>query len=106
MPYLEGERTPPLPDARGQLVGLTLANLTPANLARAAIEGVLWSLAYGVEVLREQTGDISRDHPHRRRLASPLPYADRARRSSGCRSWSPIRSRVSRSARRGRPPGR
>ena len=59
MPYLEGERTPPLPDAPGQLVGLTLANLTPANVARAAVEGVLWSLAYGVEVLREQTGDIS-----------------------------------------------
>jgi xylulokinase len=59
LPYLEGERTPPLPDARGQLVGLTLANMTPANIARATIEGVLWSLAYGVEVLREQTGEIS-----------------------------------------------
>jgi xylulokinase len=59
MPYLEGERTPPLPDARGQLIGLTLKNLTPANIARAAIEGVLWSLAYGVQVLREQTGEIS-----------------------------------------------
>jgi xylulokinase len=60
LPYLEGERTPPLPDARGELVGATLANLTPANLARATIEGVLWSLAYGVQVLRDQTGDISR----------------------------------------------
>jgi xylulokinase len=60
MPYLEGERTPPLPDARGQLVGLTLTNLNPANLARAAIEGVLWSLAYGLQVLRDQTGQISR----------------------------------------------
>ncbi len=59
MPYLEGERTPPLPDARGQLVGMTLSNLTPANLARSAIEGILWSLAYGVQVLREQTGEIS-----------------------------------------------
>jgi xylulokinase len=59
VPYLEGERTPPLPDARGQLVGLTLANMTPANIARATIEGVLWSLAYGVEVLREQIGEIS-----------------------------------------------
>ena len=59
VPYLEGERTPALPDARGQLVGLTLGNMTPANIARATIEGVLWSLAYGVEVLREQTGQIS-----------------------------------------------
>jgi xylulokinase len=60
IPYLEGERTPPLPDARGQLVGLTLANMTPANIARATIEGVLWSLAYGVEVLREHAGEIDR----------------------------------------------
>jgi xylulokinase len=59
LPYLEGERTPPLPDATGELVGLTLANLTPANVARAAIEGVLWSLAYGVEVLREHAGAVS-----------------------------------------------
>lgn len=60
LPYLEGERTPPLPDAKGELSGMTLANLTPANLARATVEGVLWSLAYGVQVLREQTGEISR----------------------------------------------
>ena len=60
IPYLEGERTPPLPDAKGELVGLTLANMTPANVARATIEGVLWSLAYGVQVLREQAGDISK----------------------------------------------
>jgi len=60
LPYLEGERTPPLPEAHGELVGLTLANLKPANVARATIEGVLWSLAYGVQVLREQAGDITR----------------------------------------------
>jgi xylulokinase len=58
LPYLEGERTPPLPDARGELRGATLANLTSANLARATIEGVLWSLAYGVQVLREQAGPV------------------------------------------------
>lgn len=58
LPYLEGERTPPLPDATGHLLGLTLANTTPANLARATVEGVLWSLAYGVQVLREHAGDV------------------------------------------------
>lgn len=58
LPYLEGERTPPLPDAQGELVGMTLANMTAANVARATIEGVLWSLAYGVRVLQEQTGPI------------------------------------------------
>ena len=58
LPYLEGERTPPLPDARGELRGATLSNLTAANLARATIEGVLWSLAYGVQVLREQASGV------------------------------------------------
>jgi xylulokinase len=60
MPYLEGERTPPLPHATGELLGLTRANMKPANVARAAIESVLWSLAYGIEVLAEQTGRIER----------------------------------------------
>ena len=60
VPYLEGERTPALPEARGELIGLTLANMTPANIARATIEGVLWSLAYGVQVLRQETGPIER----------------------------------------------
>ncbi len=59
MPYLDGERTPALPEAHGEIVGLTRTNMTPENLARATVEGVLWSLAYGVEVLREQTGEIS-----------------------------------------------
>ena len=60
IPYLEGERTPPLPDATGELVGLTLRTMKPQNVARATIEGVLWSLAFGVEVLAEQTGTIDR----------------------------------------------
>jgi xylulokinase len=60
LPYLEGERTPPLPDARGQLLGLTLNNYTPANLARATIEGVLWSLAYGLHTLQHHTTTIHR----------------------------------------------
>lgn len=58
LPYLEGERTPALPEAKGELLGVTLANLTPANVARATVEGVLWSLAYGVQVLQQQTGPI------------------------------------------------
>jgi len=59
VPYLEGERTPPLPDAKGELTGMTLANLTPANLARAAIEGILWSLAYGLRTLQEHAGAVT-----------------------------------------------
>jgi xylulokinase len=51
VPYLEGERTPNLPDARGELVGMTVANTTPANVARAAVEGLLCGLADGVDAL-------------------------------------------------------
>ncbi|WP_026343175.1 xylulokinase [Nocardia sp. BMG111209] len=51
VPYLEGERTPNLPDATGALHGLTLTNATPANVARAAVEGMLCGLAAGLEAL-------------------------------------------------------
>jgi xylulokinase len=48
VPYLEGERTPNRPKATGALHGLRVSNATPANLARAAVEGLLCSLADGV----------------------------------------------------------
>ncbi|MDI2033457.1 xylulokinase [Paenarthrobacter nitroguajacolicus] len=54
VPYFEGERTPNLPDATGSLHGMTLSNYTPANLARAAIEGVICSLADGLAALQAQ----------------------------------------------------
>jgi xylulokinase len=60
IPYLEGERTPPLPYAKGELVGLDLGNFTPANIARAAIEGILWSLAYGLRTLADCAGALDR----------------------------------------------
>jgi xylulokinase len=51
LPYLDGERTPPLPDATGVLHGLTRRNATPAHLARAAVEGMLCGLADAVDAL-------------------------------------------------------
>lgn len=51
VPYLEGERTPNLPDATGRLLGLTLSTTTPAHLARAAVEGLLCGLADGLDAL-------------------------------------------------------
>jgi xylulokinase len=48
LPYLAGERTPNLPRGCGVLHGLTTKNLTPAHLARAAMEGVTLGLAYGL----------------------------------------------------------
>ena len=53
-PYFEGERTPNLPDATATLSGLTLASTTRANLARAAIEGMLCGLAAGLDAVVSQ----------------------------------------------------
>jgi xylulokinase len=54
VPYLEGERTPNLPNARGGLHGLRVANTIPANVARAAFEGLLCGLADAVDALTAQ----------------------------------------------------
>ena len=51
-PYFEGERTPNLPHATATLFGMTLTSSTRANLARAAIEGMLCGLADGLDALR------------------------------------------------------
>jgi xylulokinase len=60
LPYLDGERTPNLPAARGLLAGLTRANASPANLARAAVEGLLCGLADGLDALRGQGVPVER----------------------------------------------
>jgi xylulokinase len=52
LPYLDGERSPNRPSANGVLRGLTSANTTPSNLARAAVEAVLCSLADAIDYLR------------------------------------------------------
>ncbi|HET8601396.1 MAG TPA: xylulokinase [Segeticoccus sp.] len=54
LPYLDGERTPDLPEATGTLGGVTRANATPENLARAAVEGMLCGLADGIDALVAQ----------------------------------------------------
>ena len=51
LPFLDGERTPSLPHARGLLHGLTRANATPAHLVRASVEGMLCGLADAAEAL-------------------------------------------------------
>ena len=51
LPYLDGERTPNLPDATGSLHGITRANSTPAHYARAAVEGMLCGLGAGLQAL-------------------------------------------------------
>ncbi len=60
LPYLDGERTPDLPTASGTLGGMTRANATPENLARAAVEGMLCGLADGVDALVDQGIEMRR----------------------------------------------
>jgi xylulokinase len=50
LPYLSGERTPDLPRAAGTLLGLRLDH-GPADLVRAAVEGVTDGLAFALEAL-------------------------------------------------------
>lgn len=59
LPYLDGERTPNLPDATGTLHGLTSRTSRP-DLARAAVEGLLCSLADAVSFLAAATGSEAR----------------------------------------------
>ncbi|KRA38336.1 MULTISPECIES: xylulokinase [unclassified Nocardioides] len=54
-PYYGGERTPNLPDASGTWAGLH-AGTTRADLARAAVEALLCSLADAVDALVARTG--------------------------------------------------
>lgn len=54
LPYLDGERTPDRPGATGVLAGLTTRNATRENMARAAVEAVLASLAEAAGLLAGQ----------------------------------------------------
>ncbi|PRX43998.1 xylulokinase [Prauserella shujinwangii] len=60
LPYLDGERTPNLPEAAGSLFGLRRTNMTPENLARAAVEGMLCGLAAGLDAVREHGINVRR----------------------------------------------
>jgi xylulokinase len=50
VPYLDGERTPLLPDSTGTLSGLRTTT-TVADIVRASVEGVVCGLLAGVEAL-------------------------------------------------------
>ncbi|MCF2587390.1 xylulokinase [Brevibacterium sp. UCMA 11752] len=60
VPYFEGERTPNLPDATARLEGMTLANSSPENVARAFVEGMLCGLADGLEAVLRQGLSVKR----------------------------------------------
>ncbi len=58
LPYLDGERTPNRPDATGTLAGLRTSH-DRADLARAAVEGIIHGLLDGLDALHAQ--GIGRD---------------------------------------------
>ena len=49
LPFLNGERTPDLPTARGSLLGISAVNMTAENLMRAMVEGVTFGMLSGLE---------------------------------------------------------
>lgn len=53
LPYLEGERTPNLPDGTGAYIGVTQKTFTAQHYARATMEGVTLGMNYGLRRLAE-----------------------------------------------------
>ncbi|MFA5785512.1 MAG: xylulokinase [Actinomycetota bacterium] len=59
VPYLDGERTPNRPDATGAMVGFR-SDVTPAQVARAAFEGVVCGLLDGLDAMGAAGVETSR----------------------------------------------
>ena len=53
LPFLNGERTPDLPNAQGSMFGFTANNLTSANMVRATVEGVTYGVLAGLNLILE-----------------------------------------------------
>ncbi|MGC8887764.1 MAG: xylulokinase [Verrucomicrobiia bacterium] len=53
LPYLEGERTPNVPDGTGVFLGVNLRTFEAGHYARAAMEGVTLGMNYGLRRLIE-----------------------------------------------------
>ncbi|WP_419806376.1 xylulokinase [Terriglobus sp.] len=51
LPFLNGERTPDLPTARGALLGVSANNYTRQHLIRAMVEGVSFGMLAGLELI-------------------------------------------------------
>jgi D-xylulose kinase len=53
LPYLEGERTPNVPDGTGVMIGINPGTFRASNYCRAAMEGVTLGMNYGLRRLAE-----------------------------------------------------
>lgn len=52
LPFFNGERTPNLPNGRASINGLTAANNTRENIARAAMESAIYGMRIGLEAFQ------------------------------------------------------
>lgn len=53
LPYLEGERTPNVPDGTGVMIGINLKTFSASHYCRAAMEGVTLGMNYGLRRLAD-----------------------------------------------------
>src|SRR6185436_16913770 len=53
LPYLEGERTPNIPDGAGVMIGINPRTFSASHYCRAAMEGVTLGMNYGLRRLAE-----------------------------------------------------
>lgn len=53
LPYLEGERTPNIPDGTGAMIGINQRTFSASHYCRAAMEGVTLGMNYGLRRLAE-----------------------------------------------------
>jgi xylulokinase len=53
LPYLEGERTPNVPDGTGVMIGINAKTFRASNYCRAAMEGVTLGMNYGLRRLAD-----------------------------------------------------
>lgn len=62
LPFFSGERTPNLPNAKAEILGLASSNSTKGHLLRATVEGVTFGLRFGLDELRRlgvETSEIT-----------------------------------------------
>ena len=52
LPFFNGERTPNLPNGRASITGLTAANTSRANIARAAMESAIFGMRIGLDAFQ------------------------------------------------------
>jgi xylulokinase len=52
LPFFNGERTPNLPNGRASIMGITAANCSKENIARAALESAIFGMRCGLEAFQ------------------------------------------------------